>query len=224
MCFHRSKQELKKYFSSQLRCKNIFRPSAPIQKVLFWFLRPSKKLFISWHCPFKRDPPLGRIRGRGCPWCRRWWRRIWWWSWRSGPRSTQNWNRLHCKKVYSVYTATKNPFMYFLFDLPILLQEICGPILEIYKSLTYTWMWKMGQRPRNSFSGNICFQFSVLVLCSAFSKSTFASLFEGYSSTVWTFWIPVGVLRNPKIVFIAFVNLVQIFSQSSLRFSLLQCF
>jgi hypothetical protein len=27
-------------------------------------------------------------------------------------------------------------------------------------------MWKLGLWPRNSFSGNICFQFSVLVLCS----------------------------------------------------------
>jgi hypothetical protein len=35
-------------------------------------------------------------------------------------------------------------------DLPILLQEICGPILGIYKSLTDTRMWKQGQRPRNS--------------------------------------------------------------------------
>ncbi len=32
--------------------------------------------------------------------------------------------------------------------------------------LTDTWMWKLGLRPRNSFSGNICFEFSVLVLCS----------------------------------------------------------
>ncbi len=31
--------------------------------------------------------------------------------------------------------------------LPILLQEVCGPILGIYKSLTDTWMWKLGLRP-----------------------------------------------------------------------------
>jgi hypothetical protein len=31
-------------------------------------------------------------------------------------------------------------------DLPILLQEICGPILGIYKSLTDTWMWEFGRR------------------------------------------------------------------------------
>ncbi len=34
-------------------------------------------------------------------------------------------------------------------------------------SLTDTWMWKLGLRPHNSFSGNICFEFSVLCLCSA---------------------------------------------------------
>jgi hypothetical protein len=35
-------------------------------------------------------------------------------------------------------------------DLPILLQDIWGPILGIYKSLTDTWMWKLGLRSRNS--------------------------------------------------------------------------
>jgi hypothetical protein len=39
-------------------------------------------------------------------------------------------------------------------------------IVGIYKSLTDTWMWKLGLCPRNSFSGTICFQFSVLVRCS----------------------------------------------------------
>ncbi len=35
--------------------------------------------------------------------------------------------------------------------LPILLQEICGPILGIYKSLTETWMWKLLRlRKRNT--------------------------------------------------------------------------
>ncbi len=39
-------------------------------------------------------------------------------------------------------------------------------IMGIYKSRTDTWMWKLGLWPRNSFSGNIFFQFLVLVLCS----------------------------------------------------------
>ncbi len=33
-------------------------------------------------------------------------------------------------------------------------------------SLTDTWMWKLGLRPRYSFSGNICFKFSAFCLCS----------------------------------------------------------
>ncbi len=36
----------------------------------------------------------------------------------------------------------------------ILPQEICGPILGIYKSLTDTSMWKLGLRPRNSQERN----------------------------------------------------------------------
>jgi hypothetical protein len=40
-------------------------------------------------------------------------------------------------------------------------------LLGIYKSLTDIWMWKLGLWRRNSFSGNICFKFSVLCFCSA---------------------------------------------------------
>ncbi len=31
--------------------------------------------------------------------------------------------------------------------------KIRGPMMEIYKSLTDTWMWKLGTRPRNFFLG-----------------------------------------------------------------------
>ncbi len=41
------------------------------------------------------------------------------------------------------------------------------PIVGIYKSLTDAWMWKLGLRPRYSFSGNICFEILVFCLCSA---------------------------------------------------------
>jgi hypothetical protein len=37
-------------------------------------------------------------------------------------------------------------------------------------SLTYTSMWKLGLRPRYSFSGNICFKFSAFFLYSVMSR------------------------------------------------------
>jgi hypothetical protein len=40
-------------------------------------------------------------------------------------------------------------------------------VVGIYESFTDAWMGKLGLWPRNSFSVNICFEFSVLVLCSA---------------------------------------------------------
>ncbi len=39
--------------------------------------------------------------------------------------------------------------------------EICGLILGIYKSLTDTWMWKLGLRPRNSQKRNTYMGFSL---------------------------------------------------------------
>ncbi len=51
-------------------------------------------------------------------------------------------------------------------DLPILLQEICGPILEIYKSIRDTWMWKLGLRPRNSQERNSQLGFSLQCMVS----------------------------------------------------------
>jgi hypothetical protein len=46
------------------------------------------------------------------------------------------------------------------------------PILGMFKSFIDTWMfnWKLGLRLRYSFSGNICFKFSVLRLCSVRQK------------------------------------------------------
>ncbi len=44
------------------------------------------------------------------------------------------------------------------------------PIVGIYNSLTDTWMWKLGLRPRYSFSGNICFKFLTFCLCSVVAK------------------------------------------------------
>jgi hypothetical protein len=58
--------------------------------------------------------------------------------------------------------------------------RIDRPIVGIYESLTDTWMWKLGLRPRNSFSGNICFEFSVLCLCSGSVKQ--CSLVKGWAN------------------------------------------
>ncbi len=46
--------------------------------------------------------------------------------------------------------------------LPILLEEICRPILGLYKSLTDTWMWKLGLRLRYSQKRNTWVGFSLL--------------------------------------------------------------
>ncbi len=45
--------------------------------------------------------------------------------------------------------------------------RIGRPIVGIYKLLTDAWMWKLGLRPRYSFSGNICFEISVFVFANA---------------------------------------------------------
>jgi hypothetical protein len=50
--------------------------------------------------------------------------------------------------------------------------RIGRPIAGIYKLLTGAWMWKLGLRPRYSFSGNICFEISVFCLCSAMQRET----------------------------------------------------
>ncbi len=44
--------------------------------------------------------------------------------------------------------------------------RIGRPILGMYKSLTDTWMWKMGLWLPNFFSGNIVSEISVLCICS----------------------------------------------------------
>ncbi len=43
---------------------------------------------------------------------------------------------------------------------------------SIGRSIMGIWMWKLGLWPRNSFSGNICFEFSVLCLCSEYTFKT----------------------------------------------------
>ncbi len=78
---------------------------------------------------------------------------------------------------FSGNTATSAPISTFLclweiyiapprIGLHISSSRIGRPVVGIHKSLTDAWMWKLGLRPRYSFSGNICFEISVFCLCS----------------------------------------------------------
>ncbi len=51
-------------------------------------------------------------------------------------------------------------------------REICGPILGIFKSLTDTWMRKLGLRPRNSQKRNIQKGFSLQCMPESTSSSS----------------------------------------------------
>ncbi len=53
--------------------------------------------------------------------------------------------------------------------------RICN---SVYKSLTDTWMWKLGLWLRNSFSGKICFEYSVLVFCRALTANNFTFMYS----------------------------------------------
>ncbi len=65
------------------------------------------------------------------------------------------------------------------------------PIVEIYNSLTDTWMWKLGLRPRYSFSGNICFKFSAFCLCSASSCTwNYFSFLKDFNFVIILVFIP----------------------------------
>jgi hypothetical protein len=59
--------------------------------------------------------------------------------------------------IYSLYTQDRSTYIFSF-------SRIGRPIMGIYKLLIHTWMWKLGLKLRNFFSGNICFEFSVLYL------------------------------------------------------------
>ncbi len=117
-----------------------------------------------------------------------------------------------------LFTATKIPFMYSqkkncAASVPISILMclwaiyICPewvhifscsrvgiPILGIYKSLSETWMWKLGLWLRNSFSGNICFKFSVLCFCSVLFQHH--TSYIPYSLTLSSFHCSLPLLRS----------------------------
>jgi hypothetical protein len=86
-------------------------------------------------------------------------------------------------KRFLRYTATKIPFMYaasvpvstvlclwaiYIYPGSVQIFSCSRLIVGIYKIVHRhsTWIWKLRLRPRSFFSGNICFKYSVLCLCS----------------------------------------------------------
>jgi hypothetical protein len=55
----------------------------------------------------------------------------------------------------------------------------------VYNSLTDTWMWKSGLRPRYSFSWNICFKFSAFCLCSVQYVKPMNNLRQSLNITIY---------------------------------------
>jgi hypothetical protein len=69
-----------------------------------------------------------------------------------------------CLWAIYIFPGSIHIFPEYLLLVPF--SRIGRSILEIYKSQRDIWMWKLGLL-RNSLSGNICFEFSVMVFCNA---------------------------------------------------------
>jgi hypothetical protein len=69
-------------------------------------------------------------------------------------RMPKIWSKCSQKRNIAVWVPVSTFMCLWAMGLPFLLEEICGLMLGIYKSLTDTWMWKLGLRPRNSQERN----------------------------------------------------------------------
>ncbi len=54
--------------------------------------------------------------------------------------------------LWAIYISSRSVHLFWC-------SKINGPIVEIHKSLTDRWMWKLGWRLRSFILGNICFKF-----------------------------------------------------------------
>ncbi len=99
-------------------------------------------------------------------------------GWTSRPRWASS-NELHCtenlKQIFpekELRGHSSNSYIHFsVCDLYVYSHDRSdlsaagkyggGPMVRIYIWLTDTWMWKLGLRPRNSFSGNIYIDISL---------------------------------------------------------------
>jgi hypothetical protein len=64
---------------------------------------------------------------------------------------------------FQIHVSVSNLYIPTI-GLSFLLQEICGPIQGLLKSLTDTWMWKLWVKPRNSHKKNTVMEFSLTCL------------------------------------------------------------
>jgi hypothetical protein len=62
---------------------------------------------------------------------------------------------------FHIHASVSDLYIPCTIGLSILLEEICKPLLGLYKSLTDTWMWKLGLRPRYSQKRNTKMGFSL---------------------------------------------------------------
>ncbi len=107
----------------------------------------------------------------------------------------------HCKdtipKIRNKYSQNRNCAAIPLTSLSFFCRTIGGPNVGIYRSLTYIWMWKLGLRPRNYFSGNYKFKF----LCSACAVK---SVLEPVYRSLWrdqSYWHPFLYFKSEIISF-----------------------
>ncbi len=86
---------------------------------------------------------------------------------------SQKWNCSFQNRIITFcFPVPKIPTLIYLWEMYIFpgsvclfcCREICGPILGIYKSLTDTWMWKLGLRLRNSQKRNTKMGFSLQIV------------------------------------------------------------
>ncbi len=85
------------------------------------------------------------------------------WSWNNEPIGSVPIPTFMCLWAIHTFPGSVNIFP---------AEKTARSIESLYKLLRDRWMWKFGLWARNSFSGNICFEFLVMILCSVVHQCT----------------------------------------------------